>query len=372
MRLAWRELRRRPGRFAVATVILFLLSVLLMFLGGLLDGLIGNATGAYRAQQADLVVYSGKAQDALARSRVDATTRDEVAAAVGSAADVGGLSTVALGGRLEGRGPRDLVSVNLYGYELAPRGLPPDPPPTGQAYADESLRDDGVAVSSVIRLGPERTPVTVIGFVDAADSSSSGALWGSMDTWRDAVNANLPGQRVGGSVVQALLVSYGGSVPTGAAADIDRATGDSTRTLTIDEAVEAIPGVSAQRSTFNQIIGVTVGIAVVVVALFFALLTVERTGLYGVLKALGARSGTLFAGVVLQAVVVTLLAAAAGVAATLAFAALVPPGSLPFLIGPQRLVGSVAVLVVAAVTGCAFSLRRVLGVDPAAAIGGAP
>ena len=49
---------------------------------------------------------------------------------------------------------------------------------------------------------------------------------------------------------------------------------------------------------FNQIIGVTLVIAVVVVALFFALLTVERVGLYGMLKAIGARSRTLFGGVV--------------------------------------------------------------------------
>ena len=56
----------------------------------------------------------------------------------------------------------------------------------------------------------------------------------------------------------------------------------------------------------------TVVIAIVVVALFFALITVERTALYGVLKAIGARSRTLFAGVVLQAVVVTLIASAIG------------------------------------------------------------
>jgi len=36
MRLALRELRRQPGRFAIAT--LTLIAVLLMFLGGLLDG----------------------------------------------------------------------------------------------------------------------------------------------------------------------------------------------------------------------------------------------------------------------------------------------------------------------------------------------
>ena len=67
------------------------------------------------------------------------------------------------------------------------------------------------------------------------------------------------------------------------------------------DAIEAIPGVTEQRTTFNQILGVTVVIALVVIALFFALLTVERTALYGVLKAIGARSRTIFAGLVVQA-----------------------------------------------------------------------
>lgn len=369
MRLAWRELRRRPSRFVVATVILFLIAVLLMFLGGLLDGLIGNATGAYRAQQADLIVYSAKAQDSLARSRIEPAVRDQVTQAAGSA-KIGGLGSVSLGGRLDGRGPRDLVKVTLFGYELAPVGLPDTPPPAGQVYADESLKAEGVAVGTSIRLGPKQTPISVVGFVAKADSSSAGALWGSLETWRNTLAANLPGQRLGDGVVQALLVKVGtGSVAT-VASDIDRATGSATRTLTIDRAVEAIPGVSAQRSTFNQIIGVTIGIAIVVVALFFALLTVERTGLYGVLKALGARSRSLFAGLVVQALVVTLVASAVAVGATLAFAAVIPPGAIPFLIGPSRLLGSVAVLLVAAVIGCAFSLRKVLRVDPAAAIGG--
>ena len=111
-------------------------------------------------------------------------------------------------------------------------------------------------------------------------------------------------------------------------------------------------------------------IAIVVVALFFALLTVERTALYGVLKAIGASSGTLFAGVLLQAVVVTLCASALGAAAALVLDAVIPAGTIPFVALPGRLISSVAYLLIAAVIGCAFSLRRVLKVDPAAAIGG--
>ena len=48
MRLALRELIRRPGKFVTATVILTLIAILLMFLGGLLDGLTRSSTGAIR------------------------------------------------------------------------------------------------------------------------------------------------------------------------------------------------------------------------------------------------------------------------------------------------------------------------------------
>ena len=110
-------------------------------------------------------------------------------------------------------------------------------------------------------------------------------------------------------------------------------------------------------------------IALVVIALFFALLTVERTGLYGVLKALGAKSSTLFVGLVAQAVVVTTIAAVIAGALVIVLDLVLPPGSIPLLVTPARLITSVVLLLLAAVVGCAFSLRRVLRVDPASAIG---
>ena len=46
-----------------------------MFLGGLLDGLIRSSTGAIRAQDVDVIVYSDTAQASFPRSRIDAATR---------------------------------------------------------------------------------------------------------------------------------------------------------------------------------------------------------------------------------------------------------------------------------------------------------
>lgn len=368
MKIAWKELIRRPGRFTAAGVILTLIAILLMFLGGLLDGLIASSTGALRAQQADLIVYSATSKDSITRSRIEPEVRDQVQQAAGDAT-VGGLGSVQLGARLPDRGVRDLVPVVLFGYEVAPKGLPDDPPADGEVYADSSLEAEGIAEGTKLELGPARTEVTVIGFTSDSQYSGQGTLWGNLDTWRSVTDANRPDAAVGDGVVQALVVKGPAGDPV-SASTIDDATDGATSSLTIDDAIAALPGVSQQQATFNQIIGVTVVIAIIVVALFFALLTVERTGLYGVLKAIGASSRSLFAGVVLQAVVLTLVAAALGAVATLVFAAVIPAGTIPFTATPARLISSTVFLLFAAVAGCAFSLRRVLKVDPAAAIGG--
>jgi len=372
VKLALRELRRRPNRFAVATVILTLIAILLLFLGGLLDGLVAGSTGALRQQDADVIVYATGSEGSPVRSRIGPEVREQVTS-IAADGEVGGLGSVQVGARLDGRGPRDLVPIVLFGYELAPRGLPAQPPGPAEVYADDSLKSDGVAEGTIIRLGPARSEVTVIGFLSDSRYSGQSSLWGSLDTWRSVLSANRPGAQVGDEIVQALVVRGGADAagPSELVRVIDEATSGATSSYTIDGAIEAIPGVAQQRTTFNQIIGVTVVIAIVVIALFFALLTVERIGLYGVLKALGASSRTIFLGVLVQAVIVTAVAAAVGVAAALALDAFIPPGSLPFTVTPSRVLTSVAALMLAAVIGVAFSLRRVLRVDPASAIGGA-
>lgn len=362
MKLALLELRRRPGRFATATVILTLIALLLMFLGGLLDGLTASSTGAIRAQDVNAIVYSDTAQGSFLRSRIDPELRGEIEAIPG-VSEVGGIGVVQLGARIPGNGPRDLAGVALFGYEIAPRGVP-EAPAFGQAYADETLRVDGGEDAMVIELGPARTPIEIIGFVSDTNFSGQSSLWASPDTWRDVLAANRPDAQVAPDVFQALVVRGDGDLP----AAIDAETG-TTETFTVDDAIGAIPGVEQQTTTFNQIIGVTVAIALVVIGLFFALLTVERTSLYGVLKALGARSSTIFAGLVAQAVVVTLIATAIAGTLVVLLDALIPPGAIPLQITPARILTSVALLLVAAIAGCSFSLRRVLRVDPASAIG---
>ena len=365
MRLALRELIRRPGKFVAATVILTLIAILLMFLGGLLDGLIRSSTGAVRAQQGDALVYSESSQASFLRSRIDADVRSSIAELPG-VDQVGGLGVVQLGARVPGNGPRELANVAVWGYELAPVGVP-EPPAAGEAWADEILQADGVELGDELLVGPSRTPVVVAGWVGDTAYNGQGGLWTGVDTWRSVLADNRPDAVLADGVFQALVVRGTGS--TDVVADITAEFGADVEALTIPDAVNAIPGVTEQQTTFNQILGVTVIIAVVVIALFFALLTVERSGLYGVLKAIGAMSRTLIAGVIVQAIVLTLIGAAIAGVAVVVLDLLIPPGSIPLYISFGRIGFSIVLLLVAAVVGSAFSLRRVLRIDPASALG---
>jgi putative ABC transport system permease protein len=365
MKLALRELIRRPGRFVTATVILTLIALLLMFLGGLLDGLTRSATGAVRAQDADAIVYSEASQVSFLRSRIEPSTRAEIDGLPG-VAETGGLGVVQLGARVPGNGPRDLANVAVWGYELAPNGVP-NPPEPGQAWADEILKADNVEIGDQLLVGPARTPITVIGWVSNTSYNGQSGLWTDVETWRSVLAANRPDAVLADGVFQSLVVRAVADADV--VAEIDQALGGEVIALTVGDAINEIPGVTEQQTTFNQILGVTVVIALVVIALFFALLTVERGALYGMLKAIGARSRTLFAGLVVQAVVVTLIAAGIAGMAVVVLDLVIPPGSIPLYISATRIITSIVLLLIAAVIGCAFSLRRVLRVDPASALG---
>ncbi|HSL58465.1 MAG TPA: hypothetical protein VK866_11535, partial [Acidimicrobiales bacterium] len=151
MRLALRELLRRPGRFAVAGSALTLIVVLLLLLGGLLDGLFLGSTGLFRQQQSDLIVYSTDARESVIRSRISADDRQVIADADGVATTFG-IGTALVPARVPDEA--ELADTAVIGYEGAISGVP-DPPAPGQAFADRSLEADGVSEGDVLLIGPE-------------------------------------------------------------------------------------------------------------------------------------------------------------------------------------------------------------------------
>jgi len=363
VRLALRELRRRPGRFGVATAALAVLALLLLFLGGLLDGLTAGSTGAVRAQDRDGFVLSSTARDSFFRSRITPDVRAQVEAVPG-VSNVSGFGLTFGSAKIDGSD----TDVGVAGYERRSSVLP-DPPAPGEGYADVRLESAGVTIGDTVQIGPS-SPIRIVGFVKDTRYLQNALLWVDLDTWRSTTKLIRPESTVGDGIVQAL----GFDVASGAdiakvVVSIDAATNSITSSLSSDDTINATPGVASQNSVFTLIIVTTLLVAALVVSLFFAFLTLERVPMYGVLKAIGSGSGQLFAGVLLQSIVVSVIAFAIGlgIVAPLALSA---PESLPFSLSAQRIIVTIVGLGSSAILGGLVSLRRVIKIDPAAAIGG--
>lgn len=174
MKLALRELRRRPGRFSAAGLILTLIALLLMFLGGLLDGLIRSSTGAMYALDGDVVVYTASAEDSFLRSRIEPTLRSTVDGVDGVASSAG-IGVVQLGARLADKGPRDLLDVVVFGTEAPPLGAERASRRRG-GHRRHDAAGAGRAGRRRTVVGPARSTLTVVGFVEDTQYLGQAAL----------------------------------------------------------------------------------------------------------------------------------------------------------------------------------------------------
>ena len=366
MSLALKELRRRPGRFVIATAVLTFIVLLLLMLGGLLDGLYLGSTGALRAQEGELIVYSADSRDQLLRSTISPETRAQIGAVPG-VASTSGIGVALVGVTVPGEA--ELADGAVFGYQGDVRGVP-SPPPPGEAYVDRRLEGFGVRIGQTLTLGRSGEQVVVKDWVEDTSYLLQGGIWVAPEVWRKVLVGNRPDLTLGPDAFQAVTVRTAADAsPATVATAIDAATNDATSTLTIDDAILASPGVKQQNQTFSGIIYTTVLVAVLIVGLFFALITIERTALYGVFKAIGASSSQIVLGLFTQATVTAVLAFAIGAAITYGLAAIIPPG-FPLAIETSRTIQTLVLIEVAALIGAAISIRRVIKIDPASAIGG--
>jgi putative ABC transport system permease protein len=358
MGIALKELIRRPSRFVSVGGALTMLVVLLVVLGGFLDGLALNSTGPYRAHEGRLLVFSDGSELLIQRSKVDTARGDQLASVEGVAA-VGALNQIA-------STAGDTVDIVLFGYDLSTEVIPP-PSAEGGAVIDRALADRyDVTEGDTLLLGATSEPVTVSAIVDDL-SQGSPTVWISTQRWREIVGVGNPAALPPVGTDQALVVEPAGD--TDLATLATRLTAiDGIDVATSDEVIDALPVVQQQSSTFQGIIGVTFVVTLMVVALFFTLITLERVDLYAVLKALGARTGYLVAGISAQAIGVSLVALVLGLGLSMAFVGLLP-AELPVRLVPGRLLQTGVGVLLSALIGSLFTLRRVLNIDPAEAIG---
>ena len=367
MNLAVAEFRRAKGRFASITGALSLIVFLVLVLGSLGDGLFFGGTGAVRSSTAQAYAFSADAEGSLIRSRLPLADESALEAEPGvvQATGIGALITTTS----SVPGGADLVVMG-YVLEDDPAGVPsqvvegrlPGPDAPDGVAVDKALADAGLGLGTTLDVGGVTR--TVVGVVADAQYQGLPTAWLSLEAYgemRAAVRPELAGQPVQASTFGLILADGVTADEVPAPAGIVIASNEETYL--------SIPGVREQKSSLNAIIYASLAVGGLVVALFFALVVLEKRELFAALKALGASTAKLGSGVVLQALGATVAAVIIGAVAA-RLVGLLLPSDIPFLFRPETLVLSALLTITAGVVGAVLSLRRISKIDPATALGG--
>jgi putative ABC transport system permease protein len=105
-----------------------------------------------------------------------------------------------------------------------------------------------------------------------------------------------------------------------------------------------------------------------VIGVFFYVLTLQKVGQIGVLKAIGASSWFVFSQLTVQALFVAIIGLVVALPLTWLTIQLLP-GGVPLLLARNGVAVSMVLLLVTALVGVAFSGRKIASVDPLIALG---
>ena len=139
------------------------------------------------------------------------------------------------------------------------------------------------------------------------------------------------------------------------------------KAVTRSDAVANAPGVSSVQGSFAILLALAIVVVALVTGFFFLILTVQKAAPLTLLRAVGAPAGYLIRGLLQQVVLVLGVALVVAVGLLAGVTALARTG-LALTVQPGALLTSTAIIVALSLLGVAFSVWRVLRIEPIHAV----
>jgi len=377
--LAVKEILRNRGRFILFSLVIALITVLVLFIAALAQGLAEANKEYLEKLNAELIVFQKNVDLSTAASRIPRDKFNDIRRIEG-VAETGpiGFATATL--VAEDKTP--ILDVSLIGVEPGKPGMPPalEGQPLRSPRAYQTIIDGNVAKQTGIKVGDRIRIKTivgsdekfhtleVIGITDGRQFFYAPSIFVPFNTW-DSIKPqpNQNGRPVEGIAnVVAVQVEPGESIETVAMRIQSRVT--NVEVVDRKTAYEASPGYQAQQGTLNTQRGFTLLIGILVIGGFFQIQTLQKVPQIGVLKAIGTSNHSIAIAVVLQIILVTVLGVAIGSAGTFLLTLFLPAG-IPILLSGTTALIAISTLLLIGPIGGLVSVRLALKVEPLAALG---
>jgi putative ABC transport system permease protein len=376
--LSFKEMWRNRGRFLLFSLVIALITVLVLFIAALADGL-GNGNREYLQKlNGDLVVYKANVDLSIGASQLNRTKLTEVRRVPGvkDAGQVNFTSVVLL---YNGDAKLNVAAI---GVEPGKPGEPPVVQGTQlQAKGNkEAIIDRNVALRTKYQVGDEITVKTiqdtkeqlyklkVVGITDGRQYSIQPSIIVSQDTFTLVKPGLVPNPNPTDLISNIIVVQLDNPGQSNEmAARLEEQVAD-IKAVDKVTAYENTPGYSAQQSTLSTQNFFSLLIGLLVIGGFFQIQTLQKVPQIGMLKAIGAPNSTIALAVLTQIVLVTLLGVAIGTGFTLLLSLSFPP-TIPIIFSPAAVAASVVLLLLIGPVGGFVSVRYALRVEPLTALG---
>ncbi len=374
--LAVKEVVRNKGRFLLVALVIALITLLVLFIAALGEGL-ANGNRQYVANlDAQLVVFLEKSDYSISSSRLETNTVKAVRR-VDGVADAGAIYTSST----EIVSLAEPLKVSMLGAEPGRPGMPAIL--EGREFrggeAREAVMDRNVALRSDLQIGDtiqirstqgtedEFFELKIVGLVDGQSYFFQPTIFVPAATWEkirpqseselasDTPYPNIIAVKLTDpSQVDAMLMKLADEV-----VNIDIAT--------IETTINNIPGYSAQQGTVQTQGVFTLLIGILVIGGFFQIQILQKVPQIGVLKAIGSSNGVVGFSAVIQIIIVTALGVGIGGGMTYLFSLGFPP-TIPLVFNGARSLIAVALLLAIGPFGGMVSIIYAVRIEPLKAL----
>jgi putative ABC transport system permease protein len=370
MFLAIREMRFAKARYVLIAAIMVLVAFLVLFVTGLAQGLAYDNAASVKNMAATHFIMEQDSNHRFTRSQVERKQLQQAAAIAGeeNVEPLGVRMATVIPSGDTAKIDVTLLAVHTEGWltPIVASGSPLSDEVEGHVLVDETMLDYGVKLGTILADQASGTQWTVTGFVRNESFSHTPAVFLNQQDWSELQAQS----RTRGSAEPANGATYNAIAIKGTkeqAKELQAAL-PGTEVITKSAAIAAIPGYKEEQGSLMMMIGFLFVISAFVLAVFFYVITIQKTSQFGILKAIGTRTAYLARSVAAQVLVLAVGSLAVSVLLVQLFAAVLP-SSLPFQLGCSTLLLTCLSFVAMALIGSLFSVWKVSRIDALDAIG---
>ncbi|MFU1794687.1 ABC transporter permease [Paenibacillus azoreducens] len=339
MNMAWKEMKKSRARFIILGSIIFLVSFLTFIISGLANGLSQDNAALIKDLPKGHFYMNTEAKQTYNLSKIDPSLQDQVTKEYKDAA----AFSIQMGFVNDAGDKQHTVAfVTSTDSPLFEKVSP------GEIVLDRSLEKDGIKVGDVLTNNQFKGEFKVVKFVDQKKYSHAPVAFINMDNYKEIYRTKgmqlmfIPGQDKAPSI-----------------------TG--LESFSKNEFLNTISSYKAENMSLNMIIWFLIAISGMLFAIFFYMMNVQKIGLYGILKAIGVKTGTLFRMMWSQMFFITLIALLFSIALSQGFNLIAPKG-MPFSLTANATILLSVIFLIIGFIGSTLSGLQIKKVEPLQAI----